>query len=121
MNPDRYAVHDYAERCLLGAVITDGSLFPKAAAIIKTDDYFVSHPNCLTWRAMVALTQKHEPIDLLTVVASLEDAGALQLAGGAARVAGLLDGVPCVDHVETYAKKVRGYAFERKLTNKEDE
>jgi replicative DNA helicase len=56
---------------------------------------------------MVALSERSQPIDLVTLKEELERAGELDEVGGPAYIAALLDGVPRTTNVEYYARIVK--------------
>jgi KaiC/GvpD/RAD55 family RecA-like ATPase len=101
---------DLAERTLLGALLIDGSLLARVNGL-RPDD-FGSEAHRLIYTAMCGLGSG---IDLTTVSHELEKTSRLDLAGGAAYVSSLVDRVPDVEHVESYARAVRDAARGRRL------
>ena len=66
---------------------------------------------------MLALAQRREPIDHLTVCAQLTQQGALEHVGGPATVDELAGWVPAAGHFRAYARIVRDLATRRRVLN----
>jgi len=64
---------------------------------------------------MAALSQRHEPIDMLTVAEQLAQQGVLERAGGSLAVDELAGWVPAAGHARSYARIVRDLATRRAL------
>ncbi len=101
-----------AERSLLGSILVDGSLLSRVIEFLVPED-FSSEDHRLVFRACLDLGGKSEGIDLVTVRHELERQGKLERAGGPAFLAGLVDLVPDVENVESYAKLVREASLRR--------
>jgi replicative DNA helicase len=106
-----------AERSVLGAILLCGaqSLEPIAHDERLHADDFYRDRHALIYQAMLALHQRHEPIDTLTVGAQLRQHGALEQAGGDAGVDELAGWVPAAGHARAYARIVRDLATRRRL------
>lgn len=105
-------VADGAERSLLGALLIDGALLSRARAIVSPED-FAAETHRVIFGAALALADRGEGVDLVTVRAELEKTGQLERAGGAASLSALVDRVPDVENVESYARPVREAAERR--------
>src|SRR5512147_2209304 len=92
-----------AERSLLGALLIDGGLLTRVMEHVIPED-FATEPHRLVYEACLGLSDRKEAVDLVTVQAELERNGRLERAGGAAYLSGLLDNVPDVESVESYAR-----------------
>lgn len=101
-----------AERSLLGAVLTDGSLLSRVMEFLVADDFAVE-AHRLVYTACLQLADRNEGIDLVTVGHELDRNGKLERSGGSAYLAGLIDLVPDVENVESYARLVREAALRR--------
>ena len=112
-------VHDSAERGLLGAVIIDGALLSRLDGL-RPDD-FGSEAYGLIFTAIRALAGRGEGVDLVTVQSELEKTGRLEHAGGSAFLSALVDRVPDVENVESYARIVRDASRRRRLLADMDE
>lgn len=95
-----------AERFLLGSVLVDGSTIGEATAMIQAEDFFLNEHKHV-FRAAQRLAQKGCQPDLVTVVDDLRQQGELELAGGVAYVAALLDGGLRVGNIKFYAQIIR--------------
>src|ERR1039457_3911232 len=102
-----------AERSLLGAILIDGSLLSRVMEFLVPED-FASEAHRLVYEACLALADRREGVDLVTVQSELEKTGRLERAGGAAVLSSLVDRVPDVENVESYARLVRGRAEDRR-------
>src|SRR4051794_15165255 len=105
-----------AEQSVLGAVLLSDTTLP--ALIIDErlqpeDFYRESHGRI--YQAMLDLHTLGEPVDALTLVEHLKQAGELESVGGAAAVELLAGSVPAVGNVRQYARIVRENAMLRRL------
>ena len=101
-----------AERSLLGSILIDGSLLSRVMEFLVPED-FASEAHRVVYDACLRLADHKEGIDLVTVEHELERTGRLERAGGAATLAGLVDVVPDVENVESYARLVREASLRR--------
>lgn len=112
---DRALPHNLdAERSVLGAILIDNEAFNVAAAVIGPEAFFRDAHRRIFER-MAALSERSQPIDLVTLVEELERAGELEEVGGPAYVSALADGVPRAVNVEYYARIVKEKATLRAL------
>ena len=88
-----------AERSILGAVLIDNEAFNVAAAVIDGRSFFRDAHRRIFER-MVELSERSQPIDLVTLKDALERIGDLDEVGGPAYIASLVDGVPRATNVE---------------------
>jgi replicative DNA helicase len=103
-----------AERTVLGAVLVDNAAFNSAAEVLTREDFYrESHRRI--FEGMAALTERSQPIDLVTLKDELTRGGALEAAGGAAYLASLLDGVPRIINVEHWSRIIKERAVLRNL------
>jgi len=103
-----------AERSVLGAILIDNDTFNVAAAIIVSASFFRDAHRKI-YERMTALSERSQPIDLVTLKEELDRAGELEDVGGPAYIASLVDGVPRSTNVEYYAQIVREKATLRNL------
>lgn len=101
-----------AERSLLGAILIDGSLLSRVMEFLVPED-FASDPHRLVYEACLALADRREGVDLVMVQSELEKTGRLERAGGPAVLSALVDRVPDVENVESYARLVREASLRR--------
>jgi len=103
-----------AEQCVLGSILLQAGAMARAAELITPDDFYRdSHRAIFT--SMVALFEKNEPLDLITINNHLKDTGKLDQIGGPAYLASLTDLVPMAANLAHYARIVRDKAILRRL------
>jgi replicative DNA helicase len=105
-----------AEQSVLGAVLLSDTALP--ALIIDErlhPDDFYREAHGIVFEAMLDLHNGGEPVDALTLVEHLKQAGKLDDAGGRAAIDLLASSVPAVGHVRQYARIVRENAMLRRL------
>jgi len=112
---DRSLPHNLeAERCVLGAILIHSDAFNQAAELITPDDFY-RDAHRRVFDKMIALNERAEAIDLVTLKDELGRSGDLDAVGGPAYISGLVDGVPRSTHVEYYARIVKEKATLRNL------
>ncbi|HEV8714241.1 MAG TPA: replicative DNA helicase [Candidatus Binatia bacterium] len=105
-----------AEESVLGGVLFDTHALDRVIEVLSVDDFYrASHRKI--FRAMLALSEKGEPIDLITLSDLLKSRGELQDIGGATYLAELADKVPSAANISHYARIVREKAVLRSLIN----
>jgi replicative DNA helicase len=103
-----------AERSVLGAILIDNDTYNVAAAMLDAKAFFRDAHRRIFER-MADLSERSQPIDLVTLKEELERAGELDEVGGPAYIASLVDGVPRSTNVEYYAQIVKEKATLRSL------
>jgi replicative DNA helicase len=105
-----------AEESVLGGVLFDVHALDRVIEVLSVEDFYrESHRKI--FRAMLALSEKTEPIDLITLSDLLKARGELQDVGGATYLAELADKVPSAANIGHYARIVREKAVLRNLIN----
>jgi len=105
-----------AEQSVLGAVLLSDTALP--ALIIDErlhPDDFYREGHGRIYKAMLDLHTLGEPVDALTLVEHLKQAGDLETVGGRAAIDLLAGSVPAVGNVRQYARIVRDNAMLRRL------
>jgi replicative DNA helicase len=103
-----------AERSILGAILLDNAVCNQAIELLRRDDFFLdSHRRIFD--KMISITERLQPIDLITLSDELRRAGEFEQIGGATYIASLIDGVPRTDTIEPYARLVKQKSMLRKL------
>lgn len=111
---ERVAPHNLeAERAVLGACLIRPELY-LSVADLPTEAFF-RHGHRLVWQQYAALDAEGLPLDMVALLDRLTKARGLEAAGGAAYLAGLIDGVPRSTNVGYYAGIVREAWQRRKL------
>ena len=103
-----------AEEAVLGALLIDSDAIIRVSAALKAEDFY-REKNGWIYSATLALHERHEPIDFLTLCDELERKGQLDEVGGPAYLTGLINAVPTSIHVEHYATIVQRAAIRRRL------
>ncbi|MBI2588002.1 replicative DNA helicase [Candidatus Azambacteria bacterium] len=104
--PDRLPPQNIeAEQSVLGALMLDRDAIIKVADVLKTEDFYRGSHQSI-YRAMLALFERREPIDILSLSARLKEAGLLEDIGGMSYLTSLVNAVPTASHVAHYAKIV---------------
>src|SRR5215211_5284060 len=103
-----------AERSVLGAILLHNDAFNLAAEVIDANDFFRDAHRRI-FDKMVALNERGNAIDLVTLKEELGRSGDLDEVGGPAYISALADGVPRSANVEHYARIVKEKATLRNL------
>ncbi len=105
--PERTLPHNLdAEKSVLGAILIHNDAFNHAAELIDSRDFFRDAHRRIFDR-MVALSERGDAIDFVTLKEELARSGDLDSVGGPAYIASLADGVPRSANVEYYARIVK--------------
>ncbi len=105
-----------AERSVLGGLLLAPDRFSMIDGKISSDDFFnQAYGN--VFQVMSELNAKGLALDVLVLKDELQKQGFLEMAGGAAGIAALMDAVPTGAHVEYYAQIVREKATLRRLNS----
>jgi len=95
-----------AEMALLGSILVDREMMATVAELIEpTDFYAAMHETIYT--ALLALYERGEPLDKITLSEELKRRGQLEKVGGLAYLTSLMDTVPTAASAEYYANIVR--------------
>jgi replicative DNA helicase len=103
-----------AERSVLGAILVHNDAFNLAAQVIDSGDFY-RDAHRRVFDRMVALNERSQAIDFVTLKEELSRAGELDEVGGPAYIASLADGVPRATNVEYYARIVKEKSTLRQL------
>ncbi|MDQ3346714.1 MAG: replicative DNA helicase [Acidobacteriota bacterium] len=113
--PERTLPHNLdAEKSVLGAILVHNEAFNHAAELIDSRDFFRDAHRRIFDR-MVALSERGDAIDFVTLKEELSRGGDLEEVGGPAYIASLADGVPRSANVEYYARIVKEKSTLRSL------
>ncbi len=103
-----------AERTVLGAILVDNAAFNSAAEILARDDFY-REAHRRIFDAMAALSEKSQPIDVVTLKDELQRTGTLDAVGGAAYLGSLVEGVPRLTNVEQWSRIIKEKSVLRSL------
>jgi replicative DNA helicase len=108
--------HIEAEQCVLGAILLENDALLKALEILKPPNFYRDAHRKI-FDAILALFERNEPIDLLTVSEILRRRNQLEDIGGSTYLATLLEAVPTAANIRHHARMVRETAILRGLIN----
>ncbi len=103
-----------AERALLGAILLEKDSLPKAVEVLKPTDFYKEGHRKI-FEAMIALFERSEPVDLLTLREELRRRAELEEVGGEVALATMVEEAATAAHVSTYAEIIREKALLREL------
>ncbi|KKR72116.1 MAG: replicative DNA helicase [Microgenomates group bacterium GW2011_GWC1_41_8] len=103
-----------AEASVLASILVDKDSIIEVVEILFPT-HFYDDRNRLIYEAMVALYERGEPIDLITVPAELKKQGNSSKTGGRTYLSEIIETVATSAHIEKYARLVRESATKRKL------
>jgi len=103
-----------AEQSILGGILIENEAVNKVMEILHGEDFYRDAHRKI-FNALITLSERDEPADLITLTNELRKANQLDSVGGASYVASLIDSVPTAANIEYYAKIVREKAILRKL------
>ncbi len=105
-----------AEKSILGAILVNNENYYRVLENLKPEDFYLDAHRVI-YRKMVELIEKSKAIDLITVQEELVRSSQLEAAGGITYLAGLLDGIPHLIHIEHYIEFIREKALLRQMVN----
>ncbi len=103
-----------AEEAVLGSVLIDPEAILRVLPFLHVEDFYIVK-NGWVWDALIALHERREPIDFVTVCNELEARGQLTEVGGPAYISHLINVVPTAIHAEGYGCIVERASMRRKL------
>jgi replicative DNA helicase len=113
--PEKTIPHDVeAEEAVLGSLLIDPDALYRVASFLRPEDFYIQK-NGWIYEAILALHERREPVDFVTLRNELEARGILEEVGGVAYLARLIDTVPTAIHVEAYGRIVEEAAIRRRL------
>lgn len=103
-----------AEQSILGSILLENSAINSVLEFLSKDDFY-SEAHRKIFRVMVELSDKNEPVDIITLSNALRDKNLLDSVGGTAYLASLVDNVPSAANAANYAKIAKEKAILRGL------
>ncbi|MBB6454445.1 replicative DNA helicase [Salirhabdus euzebyi] len=112
---DRTPPHNIeAEQAVLGAIFLEPQAIVAASELLLPDDFYrASHQKI--YEIMLTLSDKGEPIDLVTVTTILSNKKMLDDVGGVSYLSDLANSVPTAANIEYYARIVEEKSTLRRL------
>ncbi len=115
MYAERLLPHDLeAEESIVGSLLIDGESFLRVAHTIKPEDFY-REKNQICFAACLALFQRDEAIDQVTLARELGRTNQLDTVGGMAYLSHLVSVTPTSAHSEYYAQAVARTSTMRRL------
>ena len=105
-----------AEMAVLGSMLIEKDALIKATDILKPEHFYKSAHKQI-FSAMLALSERGQAVDLITVTEELKRTGLLAQVGAERYLSELMDKVSTAAHVEYYANIVHNTALVRELIN----
>src|SRR3990172_10980716 len=103
-----------AEESVLGGMLIDNTALDRVVEVLQPDDFYRGAHRKI-YRAMLELSERNEPADLITLSEVLRTRGELADVGGSSFLAELAERVPTAANVMHYARIVRERAVLRGL------
>jgi len=103
-----------AEQSILGGILLENSAINSVLEVMSKGDFY-SEAHRKIFNVMVELSEKNEPVDIITLSNALRDKNMLDSIGGTAYLASLVDNVPSAANVANYAKIAKEKAILRGL------
>ena len=98
----------------LGAVLIDAEALPTIIPLLRPEDFYRGAHQRI-YEAVLALFDRGQSIDLITLTDELRTRGTLELCGGGAYISRLTSAVPTSANVEFYARIVQASSIRRSL------
>jgi replicative DNA helicase len=106
MYAEKLLPHDLeAEEAVVGSMLIDGDSFLQVAPLLKAEDFY-REKNQICFSACVALFQRDEAIDQVTLARELSRTNQLDSVGGMAYLSHLVSITPTSAHSQFYAQAV---------------
>ncbi len=102
------------EEAVLGAILLDKNAFDIVAETLKPNCFYVD-AHTRIFSAMQALSNKTQPIDILTVVEALKKTEELEIVGGAYYITKLTNSVVSAAHVAAHTRIILQKFIQREL------
>ena len=103
-----------AEQAVLGSLLIDPDAIVKVSTTLRDVDFY-REPHQWIFRALLALHERREPADFVTLVDELERNEQLEEIGGPAYITQLINSTPTAIYVDYYARIVERTATLRRL------
>lgn len=103
-----------SEQAVLGAVLIEPEALTTVTEILKPEDFYrTSHQKI--FEAMMAVSDRGEPVDIVTLTAYMQNQGQIEEIGGVSYLATLANTVPTAANCDYYATIVKEKAVVRRL------
>jgi len=103
-----------AEQSILGGILIENDALNTVVEFLEAGDFY-REAHQKIFQCMIALSEKSEPLDLITLTNALKKSKELESIGGASYLASLVESVPTAANIAYYAKIVKEKSILRKL------
>src|SRR4030067_1204943 len=103
-----------AEQSIWGGILIENEAINKVMEILTPDDFYRDAHRKI-FSALINLSERDEPADLITLTNELRKTDQLDSIGGASYLASLIDSIPTAANIQYYARIVKEKAILRKL------
>ncbi len=103
-----------AEQAVLGCMLLDADIIPTVTELIRSEDFYREDHREIC-EAILDITEKAGPVDIITVSEQLQLRGTLDQTGGLDYLASIAGAVPTTANARHYAKIVEEKSLLRKL------
>jgi replicative DNA helicase len=103
-----------AEEAVLGAILIDPEAIFRVLPFLQADDFYLQKHRWI-YEAVIAIHERRDPVDFLTLTTELEHHNHLETVGGDAYISQLITAVPSAISVESYGRLVEQVAVRRRL------
>lgn len=109
-----------AEESVLGSILLDNQAINVCMERIRAEDFYKAGHQTI-FEAMVTLSDKRDPIDIITLGQQLRAMGQLENVGGAQTLSYLASSVPNAANVGYYAKVIKEMSIRRRLIHESND
>ncbi len=103
-----------AEMSVIGGILLENEALNKSLEILRPDDFYREGHRKI-FNALIELSERGEPADIVTLTAALQESDALEAVGGASYLATLVDYVPTAANIAYYCRLVKEKSIGRHL------
>lgn len=107
--------HTEAERSVLGAILLNNESIHRVLEVGLEPRDFYREAHQKVFETLLALSERGEPVDLVTLTSALRDRGWYEAVGGTATLTSLFEDSFAIGNVTYYAKIVRDKALLRRV------
>lgn len=99
---------------VLGGVLLENEALNRALEVLRPEDFYRDSHRKI-FNALITLSDRSEPADLVTLTAVLKEQGVFEEIGGSSSLSSLVDYVPTAANISYYCKLVKEKAISREL------
>ena len=103
-----------AEMSVLGGILLENNALNRALETLRPEDFYRDAHRKI-FSALITLSDRSEPADLVTLTAILKTQGTLEEVGGSSYLSTLVDYVPTAANIGYYCKIVKEKSISREL------